>query len=115
MDSGMPRAHAPNEENVSRDIEQVDHQVTVAVLRELAGIRTEVPSNRGFPANKMDELLKRVRVLAQAIVEAPDSANMPRLPRVIENIRHSFSASGHLAIASSRVRIASCAVSIRVP
>jgi hypothetical protein len=71
MDSGMPRAHAPNEENVSRDIEQVDHQVTVAVLRELAGIRTEVPSNRGFPANKMDELLKRVRVLAQAIVEAP--------------------------------------------
>jgi hypothetical protein len=60
-----------------RDIEQKNHQVTVAVLRELAGIRTVVPSNRDFPVNEMDQLRDRVRELAQAIV---DGGTMERSP-----------------------------------
>jgi hypothetical protein len=56
---------------MSQDIEQRDHEATVAVLRELAGIRTAVPSNRNFPAAELDKLRKRVRVLAEAIVNGP--------------------------------------------
>jgi hypothetical protein len=52
-----------------KDIEQKDHEKTVAVLRELAGIRTAVPSSRDFPVREMDELRERVRELAQAIVD----------------------------------------------
>jgi len=40
-----------------RDIELDDPRITVAVLRELAGIRTVVPSNRDFPIQKMDKLV----------------------------------------------------------
>ena len=52
-----------------KDIEQKNHEATVAVLRELAGIRTKVPSNRNFPVRELDELRERVRELAQAIVD----------------------------------------------
>jgi hypothetical protein len=52
-----------------RDIELDNPVVTVAVLRELAGIRIDVPSNRDFPVQKMDELRDRVRAMAQAIVD----------------------------------------------
>lgn len=52
-----------------KDIEQKNHEATVAVLRELAGIRTEVPSDCDFPVREVDELRERVRELAQAIVD----------------------------------------------
>ena len=39
-----------------RDIELDDPRITVAVLREMAGARTVVPSNRDFPVQKMDKL-----------------------------------------------------------
>jgi hypothetical protein len=50
-------------------IELKDHEKTVAVLRELAGVRTAVPSSRDFPAAELDRLRHRVRELAQAIVD----------------------------------------------
>jgi hypothetical protein len=52
-----------------RDIELDDPRITVAVLRELAVVRTDVPSNRDFPVQKMDKLRDRVRAMAQAIVD----------------------------------------------
>ena len=58
------------------DIGQRDHEKTVAVLRELAGPRTRVPSHGAgdpsrppFSAADLDKLRARVRELAQAIVE----------------------------------------------
>jgi hypothetical protein len=57
------------------DIEQRDHEKTVAVLRELAGLRTKVPSHgdhpgrAAFDAADMHELRQRIRELAQAIVD----------------------------------------------
>jgi hypothetical protein len=57
------------------DIEQRDHEKTVAVLRELAGLRTRVPSHRDLPgrpafnAADLNELRQRVRELAHAIVD----------------------------------------------
>ena len=58
------------------DIEQRDHEKTVAVLRELAGLRTRVPSHGAgdpsrppFSAADLDTLRARVRELAQAIVD----------------------------------------------
>jgi len=52
-----------------RDIELDDPRITVAVLRELAGIRAVVPSNRDFPVQKLDRLRDRVLAMAQAIVD----------------------------------------------
>jgi hypothetical protein len=59
------------------DIELKDHRKTVAVMRELAGLRTKVPSHgegdpQGRPpfrAHELDQLRARVRELAQAIVD----------------------------------------------
>jgi hypothetical protein len=52
-----------------KDIELHDPVITVAVFRELAGIRTEVPSNRNFPVETMDKLRGRAREMAKAIVD----------------------------------------------
>ena len=65
------------------DIEQRDHEKTVAVLRELAGVRTRVPSHGDrddrppFRAAELNELRERVRELAHAIV---DGGTMDRSP-----------------------------------
>ena len=60
-----------------RDIELHDPVITVAVFRELAGIRVAVPSNRDFTVEKMDKLRDRAREMAQAIV---DGGSMERSP-----------------------------------
>ena len=55
------------------DIEQRDHEKTVAVMRELAGLRTRVPAHRADEPRRppfsaeLDMLRARVRALAQAI------------------------------------------------
>ena len=71
-------------------IEQRDHEKTVALRRELAGLRKRVPSHGAgdpsgrppFDAADMDRLRARVRELAQAIVDggtmAPSAARSPR-------------------------------------
>ena len=57
------------------DIEQRDHEKTVAVLRELAGLRTKVPSHGdqpgrpAFDAADLNDLRHRVRELARANVD----------------------------------------------
>jgi hypothetical protein len=58
------------------DIEQRDHEKTGAVLRELAGLRTRVPSHGAgdpsrppFSAADLDALRARLRELAQAIID----------------------------------------------
>ena len=59
------------------DLELKSHSKTVAVMRELAGLRTKVPSHgkadpQGRPpmnAVELDQLRDRVRELAQAIVD----------------------------------------------
>jgi hypothetical protein len=54
---------------MAKDIELQEQGITVAIMRELAGIRVQVPSNRNFPVQKMDELRQRVYELAVAIVD----------------------------------------------
>jgi chloramphenicol 3-O phosphotransferase len=56
---------------MARDIEQFDHEKTVAVLRELAGRREKVPSTRDFPAPMLAALRRRVYDMAEAIVIGP--------------------------------------------
>lgn len=59
------------------DVELKSHSKTVAIMRELAGLRTKVPSHgkadpQGRPpmsAVELDQLRDRVRELAQAIVD----------------------------------------------
>jgi hypothetical protein len=43
--------------------------ITVAVLRELAGLRTVVPSHASFRAHELAELRLRLMEIAQAIVD----------------------------------------------
>jgi hypothetical protein len=59
----------------------------VAIMRELAGIRVQVPSNRNFPVQKMDQLRQRVYELAVALVEGGTSTP-DRLPARTCNLRH---------------------------
>jgi hypothetical protein len=59
------------------DLELKSHSKTVAVMRELAGLRTKVPSHgeadpQGrvpMPAAEVEELRQRVHALARAIVD----------------------------------------------
>jgi hypothetical protein len=58
-----------------KDIELRHQGMAVALMRELAGIRVEVPSNPNCPADVQEELRERIRELAQAIAVGP---NLPR-------------------------------------
>jgi hypothetical protein len=58
-----------------KDIELRHQGMTVALLRELAGIRVGVPSNPDCPVDVQNELRERVRELAHAIEIGP------KLPR----------------------------------
>jgi hypothetical protein len=62
------------------DIELRDHEKSAMVMRELAGLRKQVPGNAqprhwpakttpAMPADAMADLRARVRALAQAIVD----------------------------------------------